>query len=328
MEKSKNLSRRVIDFWNSGTRGKLTIGCSSLLALAGVCVFCFLCSATVGTFTPTPTPTRTPVPTDTVTVTNTPSDTPTSIVTATLLDRFSHVQEHLAACPGVIVTDLSQHGDLDLLSVFVQAEMQFAPCSALGIPMFSHLPLTFTIHLQPCAIDQNVQRGRRRHPPRAHRQAHFQALSTLAQCGVVRRFQTRAQQLQHRSAKALCLAQGQAQHRPQRQQTFDGCSRVCHLRPFGARPADHRLPIRQRLLADPYLYRPALDKTGVILGPVPHLVFYFLGLAMALCLRFARFLFSSHDLSLSSDHSFNKADVNCKVQNNLIVLILAQQQEN
>jgi len=58
------------------------------------------------------------------------------------------------------ITDVASRDldGVDLQCLFVDAEMYFAPDPPFGAAMLAGVPLTFTLDLAPCAVDQHVQR--------------------------------------------------------------------------------------------------------------------------------------------------------------------------
>src|SRR5206468_11389182 len=132
-------------------------------------------------------------------------------------------------------------------------------------------PLACTKQLEPCAIDQQVQRcgvaasiGATRRRPR-----HLQCRRPAAQRRVVRHTQGQAEQADNGTDQALGLPVCEAEYGTQGQRRQDRQRRVPGLtapaRPWLGRPR------RDRFIGEPYRQAAALTQTGLIGRPVRHL---------------------------------------------------------
>ncbi|GIV85929.1 MAG: hypothetical protein KatS3mg052_2936 [Candidatus Roseilinea sp.] len=53
-----------------------------------------------------------------------------------------------------------QENGFNLTALHVYPQMEFAPGTPLRLSMYSDLPLPFTIHFQPAAVDDDIKRRR------------------------------------------------------------------------------------------------------------------------------------------------------------------------
>ena len=116
----------------------------------------------------------------------------------------------------------------DLAGGFIHPKVELAPRAPRAHPVLPHRPLALAIHFQARRVDDQVDgaaSGRRRQPDR------YVGLPPR-EGGVVRHPQaTKPHLRQHRTDKALGLAQGQMIDHPQGQNRLDGHVRKGILRP-------------------------------------------------------------------------------------------------
>lgn len=171
-------------------------------------------------------------------------------------------------------------GDLDrpnLQCFFIDPDVDLAPDAALRTAMLAGVPLSFSLDLDPRAVDQEVQRTLR--PPM--RDVHSKGLLATAQGAEVGHIPVQANEPQQALNEPCRLPQRHAEKHLHRQAGLDGSVAVDRLSPTLA--GGFRRPNHVRIKPD--CQRPAALERPIIRGPVQRLV--------GRCVR------SAHDLQLS-----------------------------
>ena len=150
----------------------------------------------------------------------------------------------------------------------VEGEVHFAPRAIVAPPVLPHLPLALPVDLEPCGIDDEMQRAARR----ADREPHRERAPPARERAHIGHWERgNAEQREERADEARRRAERQMVDRLQREHARDRQVAVRAGPAAASGPAPHD-PARQHGLVAPEGQASAAREGGVILGPIAEAV--------------------------------------------------------